>query len=124
MEKDYYQAGISILDEIMGEEEKARYLSMMDSFQEGLSKEIVESVYGKFYGRKQLDLKTRQLITVSMMLFNGAPEQIRFQMQSALRLGSTKEELAEVIFHSILFVGLPKALMGLKILKEVTTVEE
>jgi len=117
MKNNAYEEGMEILEQMLGKD-KDRYIEMLDGMYEGLAKAVIEQTYGTIYRREGLDLKTRQLITVALLIENGNKEQLQFHTQSALNVGVTKEELIETILQSIIIVGLPKALFALRSVKE------
>ena len=119
MNKNYFDSGLEILKEIL-KEDADKFIAKLNSLHEGIGEEIVEGVYGRFYSREGLDLKTRELVTIALFLTHGTDEQLSFHIQSGLNLGVTKEEIAEVILHSSTVIGWPRALKGLQVLKNIT----
>lgn len=119
MESSAFDEGMSILDAMLGEGKNA-YIEKLNSLYDGLGNSIAEQVFGKLYGMPALDLKTKQLITVALMLENGDEEQLLFHAQGALNLGVTKEQLVEAALQSITVIGIPRALRGLKIIRKLT----
>ncbi len=117
MENNTYKEGMLILEQMLGEGKK-EYIEKLNSIYDGLGDTIVEQVFGKLYTRNALDLKTRELTTVALLLSNGDKEQLLFHTQCALNLGITKEQIIEVILHSITIIGMPRALAALKAVKE------
>ncbi|MBM7616152.1 carboxymuconolactone decarboxylase family protein [Alkaliphilus hydrothermalis] len=113
MKKNAYEEGMKIIDELVGEG-KDDYLSKLDSIYEGLGDTIVEHLFGNLYSREGLDLRTRQLITIALLISDGNNEQLLFHTQCALNIGVTKQEIIEMMLQSATVIGLPKALSALK----------
>jgi len=81
---------------------------------------IVEFVAAEVLSRPGLDLKSRQLATVAMLIAKGdAPDEFRMHLAGALRLGWKKEELAELMLQSAPFSSFPNALNAMKWSQEV-----
>lgn len=86
-----------------------------------LGEVILEHAFADIYSRKNLSLRDRELVTISMLIAQGgATNQLKNHMLGALNLGITRDELFEVVLQSYLYNGFPKAIAALKVLKEVT----
>ncbi|MGH2403366.1 MAG: carboxymuconolactone decarboxylase family protein [bacterium] len=71
------------------------------------SRWIYESVFGDLYGRSQLDLKTRVLITLIALSVQGRTAQLRGYIGAALRAGWTRDEIVEAIVQLAPYQGVP-----------------
>lgn len=80
---------------------------------------ILGFAFGDIHARPVLDIKTRQLITVGALTALGAGPQLKSHLRNSLRVGCTKEELAEVMIQMSVYAGMPAAMNGLYALKEV-----
>ena len=91
----------------------------------GLPRTIVEYGFGDVYSRAGLDLRTRELATVCTLAGAGtAQPQLPSHLRYALRLGWTREELAEAMVQAAPFAGIPAAINGLAALRSaLATVE-
>lgn len=116
-ENSNYEKGISNLDKMLAEG-RTQYIVRLDGLCEGLGEAVVEQIYGKLYSNDVLDLKTRQLITIALLLGNGDDEQFSFHIKCAFKLGATEEQIIEVIKQGASIIGVPKALHALKVVKE------
>lgn len=83
------------------------------------SRWIYESVFGDFYGRPQLDLKTRVLITLVALSVQGRTAQLRGYIGAALSQGWTREEIVEAIVQLAPYQGVPLTHDALVAAKEV-----
>ncbi len=87
-----------------------------------IQKYLSANCFGDYYTRKGLDIKTRELLTFSMLTALGGTEsQIRAHIQGNINLGNDKETLLSVITQLLPYVGYPRALNAIKCLNEVTT---
>ncbi|MDP4163549.1 MAG: carboxymuconolactone decarboxylase family protein [Bacillota bacterium] len=74
--------------------------------------------FGDFYSRTQLDVKTRELVTVSVLAATGKLPQLKVHFQAAMNVGWTNEELIETMLQLILYTGFPTALNALETLHQ------
>jgi len=70
--------------------------------------------FAELYTRKVIDLKTRELCTVSALTVQGfsLPE-LKLHINAALRCGASREEVVEVITQMIAYCGFPAATQAL-----------
>ena len=80
---------------------------------------VLGNVFGEIWGRPQLDLKTRSGLVMAMLAVLGREPQLRGHVGSALNLGWTPEEIAEVFVQSLPYGGVPTALNALRVASEV-----
>jgi 4-carboxymuconolactone decarboxylase len=80
----------------------------------------VDFFCGDIYGRGVLDLRTRELLTVTALASMGtAPAQLRTHINGALNIGWSRPEIVEALLQVILVAGFPAALNGLAAAREV-----
>ena len=90
-----------------------------------LGRYVVEFPYGDIYTRPGLDLKIRELVTISAITtMGGADTQLKSHIRGALNVGCTKEEILEVIIQMAVYAGFPRAINGVLAAKEVFGEEE
>ena len=81
---------------------------------------IVESVYADVLSRPQLPLRDRELATVAALTAMGnSPAQLKAHVEGALNVGLEREEIVEVIAQMAVYAGVPAAIKGLQVAKEV-----
>lgn len=71
--------------------------------------------FGQIYSRPNLDLKTREIVTITALITQGAFEQLDFHIKAALKAGLKPEEILEIILQCAAYVGFPKACSALAI---------
>lgn len=89
------------------------------AFDKGLAKDLSLFITGQMYAREKIPHKTRQLITVAALTALSKPDELRLHIQAALNVGCQPEEIAEVIFQTALYAGIPATNVALKVLKGV-----
>lgn len=84
----------------------------------GLARTIVEFGFGDVYSREGLDVRTRELATVCVLAGVGSAQpQLQGHLLYALKLGWTREQLAEAMVQAAPFAGIPAAINGLVALR-------
>ncbi|MGL4608207.1 MAG: carboxymuconolactone decarboxylase family protein [Trueperaceae bacterium] len=81
---------------------------------------IMRVAYDEVFEREGLDLKTKELLAIAHLLSVGSESELRIHFYGALRAGSSHTELKELILHAAMFLGFPKAVAGMKVLKSMT----
>ncbi len=89
------------------------------SFDENFAKELSLFVTGQVYARERIPHKVRQLITVAALTVLERQEELKLHMHAALNVGCRVEEVAEVIFQTAVYGGVPAMNCALKSLREV-----
>ncbi len=89
------------------------------AFDKDLAKELSLFITGRMYAREKIPHITRQLVTVSALTVLGKLDELKLHVQAALNVGCLPEEIAEVIFQTAVYGGVPAMNNGLKTLKEV-----
>jgi 4-carboxymuconolactone decarboxylase len=85
-----------------------------------LGRYVVEFAFGEIYQRPVLDLRQRQLITISALTtLGGAEPQLEVHVNAALNVGLTAREVVEAILHCIPYTGFPRVLNAIFVAKRV-----
>jgi 4-carboxymuconolactone decarboxylase len=89
------------------------------SFDKELAKDLSLFITGRMYAREKISHKTRQLITVAALTVLSRLEELQLHIHGALNVGCTPGEIAEVIFQTAVYGGMPAANQALKALRSV-----
>ncbi|MFD5461234.1 carboxymuconolactone decarboxylase family protein [Kitasatospora sp. NPDC127059] len=109
------EAGYALLADLAGPAAAAT-LGGLDSLAPGFPDWIVTSLFGGTYQRPGLALRDRQIANLAALTALGGVEpQLADHVRNSLRIGMTREEITEVIVHLAPYVGVPKALAGLRV---------
>ena len=76
-------------------------------------------IFGEVFTVGELDIKTRELITVTSLAVQQTLPQLKAHINGALNAGATPIELREAIYQLAPFIGFPKTLNALGVLNEV-----
>jgi 4-carboxymuconolactone decarboxylase len=89
------------------------------AFDKGLAKELSLFITGQLYAREVLPHPTRQLVAISALTVLSRREELRLHIQAALNVGCTPREIAETIFQTLVYGGVPAANAALLTLRGV-----
>lgn len=76
-------------------------------------------LFGDLWRRTDLTPRDRSLITVAALISQNQSAQLTFHLNRAMDNGLTREQAAEVVTHLAFYVGWPKAMSAVPVLKEV-----
>lgn len=76
-------------------------------------------IFGEVFTVGDLDIKTREMITVTSLAVQQTLPQLKAHINAALNVGVTPIELRESIYQLAPFIGFPKTLNALGVLNEV-----
>src|SRR5208283_5318563 len=85
-----------------------------------IQKYLSANCFGDYLTRKGLDIKTRELLTFSMILsLGGCEPQLKGHIQGNLNVGNNKEVLLSVVTQLLPYVGYPRTLNAIRCINEV-----
>jgi len=114
VEKTKKTAGLYFKD-VMGE----RPFDLWRSFDPQLAKDLSLFITGQMYAREKIPHATRQLVTVAALTVLSRLDELRLHIQAALNVGCRPQDIAEVIFQTAIYGGMPATNSALKTLKSV-----
>jgi 4-carboxymuconolactone decarboxylase len=89
------------------------------AFDKDLAKDLSLFITGQMYAREKIPHKTRQLVTVSVLTVLSRLDELKLHIQAALNVGCTPQEIAEVMFQTFTYGGIPTVNAALKTLRTV-----
>jgi 4-carboxymuconolactone decarboxylase len=114
-----FDKGLATRKQVMGEDFVARAFGGATEFTAPIQQYITRNAWGDVWQRPGLDLKTRSLITVAMLIALGKQHELKGHVRGALNNGATPEELQEVLLHASIYCGLPTAVEAFRTAAEV-----
>ncbi|MGV9264627.1 carboxymuconolactone decarboxylase family protein [Kitasatospora sp. NPDC003701] len=112
-------AGYALLDELAAPQTQAVTLRGLDELAPGFADWIVTSLFGGTYQRPGLALRDRQVANLAALTALGGVEpQLADHVRNSLRVGLSRAEIIEVLVHLAPYVGVPKALAGLRVARD------
>ncbi len=89
------------------------------AFDKDLAKDLSLFITGQMYAREKIPHKTRQFVTIATLTVLSRLDELKLHIQAALNVGCTPEEIAEVIFQTFVYGGIPTVNGALKTLRTV-----
>jgi 4-carboxymuconolactone decarboxylase len=89
------------------------------SFDPALAKDLSLFITGRMYARERIPHPIRQLTTIAVLTVLSRTEELRLHIQAGLNVGCTADQIAEVIFQTFTYGGIPAVNAALKVLRAV-----
>ncbi|MCB7466614.1 carboxymuconolactone decarboxylase family protein [Lactiplantibacillus plantarum] len=100
-------------------------MASLDRVAPDVAKLILEFAFNDIYTRPGLLLQQRELVTITSLLTQGdTADQLRVHLNGCLNVGLSRTEIVETCIHCIPYVGFPKVLNALTVVKEVFAKKE
>ena len=116
-EKSRYEKGAAIQKPLYGDEISKALEGLPESMGDDVSRFLTEFRFGDIYTRKGLDVKTRELLIISILVTTGDTETLQSHIKGALKAGNSKETITAAIIQCLPYVGFPNTIAALKCLK-------
>ncbi|MDR8408717.1 carboxymuconolactone decarboxylase family protein [Nonomuraea sp. 3-1Str] len=109
------EEGYRLLD-VLQDEATQQALPGIEQIVPGYADWIITALFGGTYLREGLSLRDRQLVNLAALTaLGGVDPQLAGHVKTSLRVGMTREEVLEVFVHLAPYIGVPKALAGLRV---------
>lgn len=116
-EKSRYEKGAAIQKPLYGDEISKALEGLPENMGDDVSRFLTEFCFGDIYTRKGLDVKTRELLIISILVTTGDTEALQSHIKGALKAGNSKETITAAIIQCLPYVGFPNTIAALKCLK-------
>jgi 4-carboxymuconolactone decarboxylase len=113
------QAGLATRRAVLGADYVQASLDRATPFNAPLQELVTRHAWGNTWQGKGIDLKTRSIVTVSMLIALGRTHELKLHVRGALNNGVTPEELQEIFLHSSVYCGFPATLDAFRVGQEV-----
>ncbi len=114
-----FEQGLQMRKQVMGEAFVDKAFSNLDAFTEPLQEFVTRNAWGTTWCRDGLDLKTRSLLTISMLTALGRANEIKGHVRGAVNNGASMQEIQETLLHSAVYCGMPLAIEAFRSAHEV-----
>ena len=113
------QAGLATRRKVLGNDYVQAALDKATDFTAPLQELVTRHAWGNTWQRDGIDLKTRSIVTVSMLVALGRMHELKIHVRGALNNGVTREELQEIFLHASVYCGFPAAVDAFRSAAEV-----
>lgn len=104
-----FSAGLAIRKSVLGVDYVQRSLAAAGSFAMPWQDFITRTVWSEVWGDDTLPLKTRSLLTLTLMIALNHEEEFKLHLRPALKNGVTPDELRSLLRHAAAYAGVPAA---------------
>jgi 4-carboxymuconolactone decarboxylase len=116
---DRYERGEKLLRKIDGDKVADNLIARYEDLAPDFTRYLVEFAFGEIYAREG-DLKHRELIAISSLAtMGGCDAQLETHVHGAFNVGLTEGEIVEAVMTLIPYIGFPKALNAMAVVKRV-----
>lgn len=116
---DRRRRGEALLRRVDGDTVADHLLREFDDVAPDFAKYLTEFAFGEIYAREG-DLRQRELVAIaSLATLGGCDAQLETHVRAAFNVGLTEPEVLEAVMTLIPYIGFPKALVALDVLKKV-----
>ena len=116
---EQFKQGLQMRKQVMGEAFVDKAFADVDPFTAPLQEFVTRNAWGTSWCRDGLDLKTRSLVTLSMLTALGRSTEIKGHVRGAINNGATLVEIQEVLLHAAIYCGMPLAIDAFRSAHEV-----
>src|SRR5262249_52765298 len=74
---------------------------------------VLEFLAGEIWSRKQLDLRTKSLVTVAALAALGRPLALELNLRMAVKNGASRQDIVETLLQIAPYAGFPACWEGL-----------
>jgi 4-carboxymuconolactone decarboxylase len=110
--------GMTVRREVLGDAHVDRANASIDDDSRDFQDYVTRVAWGDIWSRPGLDRRSRSIVVLSALMSAGYWDEVPMHLRAALRNGLTREELREIILQVGLYVGVPAANHGTKLLQE------
>lgn len=90
----------------------------LDAFSPDVAELVLGYSFTDIIARDEIDLKTREMLTVAMLAAMGTAQgQLEFHMRAALNVGVTREEIVEIVLQVSVYAGVPACMNAITVAK-------
>lgn len=114
-----FEDGLRMRKQVMGDAFVDKAFANADDFTAPLQEFVTRNAWGTVWNRDGLDLKTRSMITLSMLTALGRSHEIKGHVRGAINNGVSIEEIREVLLHATVYCGVPLAIDAFRAAQEV-----
>ncbi|MCX5195711.1 carboxymuconolactone decarboxylase family protein [Streptomyces sp. NBC_00249] len=108
--------GYRMLNLLQDEATQRATLPGLEQIAPGYADWIITTLFGGTYLREGLSLRDRQLVNLAALTaLGGVDPQLTGHIKTGLRIGMTRQQIVEVFVHLAPYIGVPKALAGLRV---------
>src|SRR6476659_7019781 len=119
--EDRMEKGLAVQKRIVGSEAVEAMYAKAPEDEMHIQNYLSGNCFGDHFTRTGIDLRTRELLTLSMLIaLGGCEPQVRGHVSANLSIGNDRARPIDVVTQLLPFIGYPRTLNGLRMIDEVT----
>lgn len=107
--EEAFAEGVRIRSAMWGAEGTSAQIDGATEFTWPLQDAVTRWCFGETWSRDEIDPATRSMITLATLMAIGQYEQVKAHTRGAIANGVTPEQIREVLMHTMVYVGVPRA---------------
>jgi len=119
MDEARFKRGDAVRREVLGSDYVDRANKNSDAFNQPLVNYSTEMCWGEVWANEDLPRKTRSFLNIAMLSILNRQTELKTHLRGALNNGATKEEIRAVLMQVAIYAGLPAAVDGFRLAREV-----
>lgn len=117
--------GLAVQKQIVGGDVVEKLYATAPDDQQHIQRYLSANCFGDHLSRTGIDVPTRELLTISMLVaLGGCDPQVKGHVAANINVGNSRERLIDVVTQLLPFIGYPRGLNGLKAIDEVAPAYE
>jgi 4-carboxymuconolactone decarboxylase len=114
------EQGLGVQQRIVGSDTVERLYASAPADQQHIQRFLSANCFGDYLTRAGIDIPTRELLTLSMLVaLGGCDAQVKGHVAANLNVGNDRARLIDVLTQLVPFIGYPRALNGLRAVDDV-----
>lgn len=119
-EDERFEKGAAIQQPLYGDEIRDNMKFMPAEFAEAVPDFLTTYCFGDFYTRKGLEISTRELLNmVILVALGGCENQLKPHILGCLKTGNTIEDIYTAVVHAMPYTGIPRAFNAIYVIRDV-----
>lgn len=124
MTTERFQRGLDRMMELVGTQQANTFdhVKLVESYKDldaDLSDYIISFAFGDIYSRSSLTQQEQTMVTISTLVALGTEPQLKLHINVGFNVGLSKEKIVGALIQCIPYVGFPRVLNALTLLKQV-----
>lgn len=116
------EQGLAVQKQIIGSDVVEKLYASSPEDQMHIQRFLSAHCFGDHYTRTGIDIATRELLTLSMLVaLGGCEPQVKGHVAANLNVGNDRARLTDVVTQLLPFIGYPRTLNALRTIDEVAT---
>jgi len=114
-----YERGVAMRRRVLGDAHVDRAMAGASEFARLVQDLVTEYCWGAAWTRPGLDRKQRSMLNLAILIALNRGTEFKTHVRGALANGLTSDDILEVIVQCMIYCGVPAAVEGARLAKEV-----